>query len=117
MADDRLVELQRRLREFAAQRDWEQYHTPKNLVMALAGEVGELVDLFQWLTPEESVEALSDPTRGPAVRSEIADVVIYLARLADVLGVDLFAAADEKLVTNSKRFPVRSASSTTRTPS
>ncbi|GAA5158577.1 nucleotide pyrophosphohydrolase [Amycolatopsis dongchuanensis] len=101
-----LDEIVSRLREFAAARDWERYHTPKNLVMALSGEVGELTALFQWLTPEESARALEDADLAANVHDELADVVLYLLRLADVLGVDLLAAAEAKLDRNEHRFPV-----------
>jgi len=77
------------LQQFAVERDWEQFHTPKNLVMALAGEVGELMELFQWLTPEESLRIMSSVRRAAQVRDEIADVFGYVLRLADVLGIDL----------------------------
>ncbi len=103
-------DLARRLREFAAARDWEQYHTPKNLVMALSGEAGELTALFQWLTPEESAAAMDDPELAPKVLDELADVAIYLVRLADVLGVDLLDAARAKIARNESRFPPSSAS-------
>ncbi|HVR31117.1 MAG TPA: nucleotide pyrophosphohydrolase [Acidimicrobiia bacterium] len=93
------------LREFAADRDWEQYHTPKNLAMALAAEAGELLDIFQWLTAEESVAVMSDPDRARAVQEEIADVFQYLVRLADILGVDIEEAVWEKLRHNESRFP------------
>ncbi|WP_216212771.1 nucleotide pyrophosphohydrolase [Amycolatopsis aidingensis] len=105
-----LDDLARRLREFAAARDWEQYHTPKNLVMALSGEAGELTALFQWLTPEESAAAMDDPELAPKVLDELADVAIYLVRLADVLGVDLLDAARAKIARNESRFPPSSAS-------
>ncbi|WP_020416401.1 nucleotide pyrophosphohydrolase [Amycolatopsis sp. ATCC 39116] len=101
-----LDDLQRRLAEFAAARDWERFHTPKNLVMALSGEVGELTALFQWLTPAESASVLDDPATRAAVLDELADVTIYLARLADVLGVDLLEAAEAKVNRNESRFPV-----------
>ena len=101
-----LDDLQSRLAEFAAARDWQRFHTPKNLVMALSGEVGELTALFQWLTPPESADVLSDPELRASVLDELADVTIYLARLADVLGVDLLAAAQAKIERNESRFPV-----------
>ncbi|GAA3791625.1 nucleotide pyrophosphohydrolase [Sphaerisporangium flaviroseum] len=94
--------LAARLRDFARERDWEQFHTPKNLAMALAGEVGELVAEFQWLTPGESA-SLDDETLA-RVRSELADVTNYLVRLADVLGVDVLAAANAKLDENGRRY-------------
>ncbi|OZM73177.1 nucleotide pyrophosphohydrolase [Amycolatopsis antarctica] len=98
-----------RLREFAAARQWEQFHTPKNLVMALSGEVGELTALFQWLTAEESAAILHDPDSAFDVHDELADVFIYLVRLADVLGVDLIECAQAKINRNEQRFPARSA--------
>ena len=105
MAGDGLVALQQRLRAFAAERDWEQYHTPKNLAMALAAEVGELLEQFQWLTPEQSWSIADDLEALDPVRDEIADVVIYLARLADILGVDILQAANQKVDSNAVRFP------------
>lgn len=100
-----IQELTNRLRDFAAERDWEQYHTPKNLAMALAGEAGELLAEFQWLTPQESTAIMSEPEAGAAVVDELADVAIYLVRLADVLGVDLIDAAATKITKNIARFP------------
>jgi dCTP diphosphatase len=97
--------VQRALREFAAARDWEQFHTPKNLVMALAGEVGELCDLFQWLSADESRRVMDDPQRAAAVRDEIADVLNYVLRLADVLDVDLEAAVSAKIAANAAKYP------------
>ena len=104
-AIDRLENLTAALRQFAAERDWEQFHTPKNLVMALVGEVGELVEHFQWLTPEESAEVMKDDSRAGLVAEELADVFIYLTRLADILGVDLLDAACNKLEANARRYP------------
>ena len=94
------------IREFARERDWERFHTPKNLAMALSVEVAELVELFQWLTPEESAALNETPEGRAAIEDEIADITIYLLRLADVLGVDAVSAAKEKLGANTKRFPV-----------
>jgi NTP pyrophosphatase (non-canonical NTP hydrolase) len=104
-AGDHLDGLTAALRRFADERDWGQFHTPKNLVMALAGEVGELIEHFQWLTPEESAEVTADPTRAAGIAEELADVFIYLVRLADVLGVDLGDAARAKLEANAQRYP------------
>jgi NTP pyrophosphatase (non-canonical NTP hydrolase) len=101
-----LDELRLRLREFAAARDWEQFHTPKNLAMALSGEAGELTALFQWLTPEQSVKAMQDPDRAAKIEDELADVLLYLVQLADGLGVDLLAAGEAKINRNETRFPV-----------
>lgn len=101
---DSVAELQARLTDFAAARDWEQFHAPKNLCMALSGEVGELLEHFQWLTTEQS-EQLDDETLRE-VGLEMADVFIYLLRLAERLDVDLVAVANEKTDINEKRFPV-----------
>jgi NTP pyrophosphatase (non-canonical NTP hydrolase) len=100
---DALPALQRRLAAFAAARDWEQFHSPKNLAMALSVEAGELLEEFQWLTEEQS-RAL-DPERRERVRLELADVFIYLLRLADRLDIDLVRAADDKLVLNERKYP------------
>ncbi|MFG3436175.1 nucleotide pyrophosphohydrolase [Nonomuraea sp. NPDC047897] len=94
--------LSERLRAFVRARDWEQFHTPKNLAMALAGEVGELVAELQWLTPEESRDL--DPDTLARVRAELGDVTGYLVRLADVLGVDLVEAAHAKLDESERRY-------------
>ncbi|MGW4482788.1 nucleotide pyrophosphohydrolase [Amycolatopsis sp. NPDC004368] len=104
--DDRtLGKLTQRLRDFASARDWEPFHHPKNLVMALSGEVGELISLFQWLTPEEARDYRSDPTLESNVRDEIADVLLYLLQLADALGIDLLEAGNAKVDRNETRFP------------
>ena len=100
-----LEELMVKQREFARARDWERWHTPKNLVMALSAEVGELTELFQWLTPQEAGAACAEPASRAKVEDEIADVLLYLVRLADVLGVDPIAAADAKIGRNEGRFP------------
>lgn len=92
------------IRLFADARNWEIFHTPKNLSMAIAGEAGELVSEFQWLTPEESLKSNLSPEKMHDVEMEIADVAIYLFRLTDVLGVDLAAVMREKIAINEKRF-------------
>jgi dCTP diphosphatase len=99
-----LDELAARLRDFARERDWDQFHAPKNLAMALAGEVGELVEHFQWLTEEQSRNL--SPEVKDAVALEMADVLLYLVRLADKLDVDLAAAADRKIALNARKYPV-----------
>jgi NTP pyrophosphatase (non-canonical NTP hydrolase) len=101
-----IAELTDRVRGFAQDRDWEQFHTPKNLAMALAGEVGELLAELQWLTPEQSAAVMADQELGPRVRAEIGDVMIYLTRLADVLDIDLVEAATEKLTEAGRRYTV-----------
>ncbi|HEY4723294.1 MAG TPA: nucleotide pyrophosphohydrolase [Anaerolineae bacterium] len=96
--------LRDRLRRFAAERDWDQYHSPKNLAMALIAEAAELVEHFQWLSESQSA-ALSPETR-KEVEAEIADVLIYLVRLADKLDIDLASAAISKMALNEVRYPV-----------
>lgn len=97
------------LRQFAEERDWQQFHSPKNLVMALSGEVGELTEIFQWMSEADSHGAGSAPTTARAVSDELADVALYLIRLADVLGVDLNAAITSKLAANAAKYPVEAA--------
>ena len=104
-----IAELTQRVRTFAQERNWEQFHTPKNLAMALAGEVGELLAELQWLTPEESAAVMADEELGARVRAEIGDVTIYLVRLADVLNIDLVRAALEKLEDSGRRYTVEAA--------
>lgn len=94
------------LKEFAEARDWAQFHSPKNLVMALSGEVGELNEIFQWMTEADSFKAASSEATAKAVRDEIADVALYLIRLSDVLGIDLNEAVSSKLVMNAAKYPV-----------
>jgi dCTP diphosphatase len=95
--------LQQRLAAFAAARDWDQFHSPKNLAMALSVEAAELVEEFQWLTEEQSRRL--DGDRRERVRLELADVFIYLLRIADKLGVDLLQAADDKITLNEQKYP------------
>jgi NTP pyrophosphatase (non-canonical NTP hydrolase) len=100
-----LDDLAVRLRSFAAARDWERFHTPKNLLMALTGEVGELSSELQWHSESEAdPSAWDDGLRG-RVTDELADVMIYLIRFADVCGIDLLAAAHAKIDRNDERFP------------
>ncbi len=96
--------LQLRLREFADARDWEQFHSPKNLAMALAGEAGELLEIFQWLSEAQS-RGLDDEDRD-RVAEEMADIQIYLLRLADVLALSLPAAIEGKIADNESKYPV-----------
>lgn len=95
--------LRRAIRAFAEARDWQPFHTPKNLAMALLVEAAELAEPFQWLTPEQS-QSLDEATKA-AVAEEIADVAIYLLRLADVLGIDPWASAWAKLEKNARKYP------------
>jgi len=103
MSNDDLNALQRRLAEFAAERDWDQFHAPKNLAMALIAECAELVEHFQWLNEEQS-QTLSAHKKA-AVRLELADILIYLLRISDKLDVDVLAAAWEKIAINEERYP------------
>jgi dCTP diphosphatase len=100
---DRLIKLRDELRQFAADRDWEQFHTPKNLAIALSVEAGELLEHFQWLTPDESQRLPAD--KSSVIRLEMADVLLYLVRLADRLGIDLAASAFDKIAINAKKYP------------
>jgi len=103
MADAWLEQLTQRLRAFVAERDWQQYHSPKNLSMALIAEAAELVEHFQWLTEEQSA---SLPTEKLAeVELELADIQIYLVELADKLQLDLKSAVDKKLALNAQKYP------------
>ena len=102
-----MKELTKKIRAFAQNRDWDQFHSPKNLAMALSVEVAEVVEHFQWLTQEESQQLDTDKMN--KLREEIGDVMIYLARLADRLGIDPVQAAEEKMRINEKRYPVEKA--------
>ncbi|UCD93924.1 MAG: nucleotide pyrophosphohydrolase [Candidatus Zixiibacteriota bacterium] len=104
---DRYEELSAGISEFCTERDWEKYHTPKNLSMALAVEAAELMEIFQWLTPEESDKANLSPARKERVKEEIADIFIYTIRMAQVLDIDLFETATEKLEKNAAKYPLR----------
>jgi len=100
---DRLRVLRTAIRQFNRERDWEQYHAPKNLAMALSAEVAEVVELFQWLTAEESRQ-LGAPKRS-ALEEELGDVMIYLTTLADAFGIDPVDAALKKLELNAQKYP------------
>lgn len=101
---DSVEGLSRRLREFARVRDWEQFHSPKNLSMALIAEAAELVEHFQWLSEEQS-QCMSE-SKLEEVRLELADIQIYLLRIAERLGVDLLQAVEDKMAINERRYPV-----------
>lgn len=104
---DNLETLREKLARFAAERDWEQFHNPKNLAMALAGEAGELLEHFQWLTLEQSDQL--PPEVRAEVELEIADVLLFLVRLADRLDIDPLKAAEKKLEINARKYPVEKA--------
>jgi dCTP diphosphatase len=103
MPQDTLQDLNAKLLDFAQERDWEQFHSPKNLSMALAGEAGELLEHFQWLSEEQSADL---PTgKKDQVALEMADILIYLIRLAERLDIDLVGAAYRKIALNQARYP------------
>ena len=99
-----MEEIKLRLRKFAKQRDWDQFHSPKNLSMALSAEVAEIVEHFQWLTEQQSNNLSRDKLE--EVETELADTLIYLIRLADKLGIDLLAAAQRKIEVNARKYPI-----------
>ena len=96
--------IQKQLSDFADERDWNQFHNPKNLAMALSVESSELVEIFQWLTPEQA-EAIMDSGESEHVKEEMADIMIYLLRLADKLDVDLESAVADKIIKNGEKHP------------
>jgi dCTP diphosphatase len=104
---DSLIELRRRISVFVEERDWAQFHTPKNLAMAMIVEAAELVELFQWDTPQESQHLTSD--KREAVSHELADTFVYLLRIAEVLEIDLIEATNAKIELNAKKYPVEKA--------
>lgn len=99
--------IQASLRAFAKERDWDQFHSPKNLVMALVGEMGELVEHFQWLTQAQSRNLTADKLQ--EVREEVADIQIYLLMLSEKLGIDLISAVEEKISKNEAKYPAEKA--------
>lgn len=101
-----LPDLQRRLAEFAAARRWQPFHTPKNLAIALSVEASELLEIFQWLTPEQAAAVMTDPTTAHRVEDEVADVLAYLLQFCEVLGIDVLAALAAKIDRNELRFPL-----------
>ena len=102
-----LSKYAQRLRDFARERDWEKFHSPKNIATALSVEASELLEIFQWLTEEQSRQLSRESME--KVQEELADVLLYLIRLSDLLRIDLAAAADAKLAANSRKYPVHKA--------
>jgi dCTP diphosphatase len=96
--------LEAALQEFARQRDWDQFHTPRNLILALTGEVGELAEIFQWLTDAQA-EQIMHSDKAEHVRQEVSDVLLYLMRLVMVLGIDIDAAVKSKIALNAIKYP------------
>lgn len=100
-----LVQLREAMRAFTAARDWERFHDPKSLLLALVGEVGELAELFQWLPAEDTKKLAAEEPLRTRAGEEMADVVLYLVRLADVLDIDLRESCERKLRLNTKKHP------------
>ncbi len=109
-----IPKLAAQLRAFASEREWEQFHNPKNLAMSIAIEAGELLELYQWLTLEQASRLDSDPNDRARLEEELADVFIYLVRLADVAQIDLLSAAETKLQENARKYPVDKVRSSAR---
>jgi NTP pyrophosphatase (non-canonical NTP hydrolase) len=93
--------------DFTKARNWEQFHSPKNLTMALAAEAAELLEIFQWLTEDQSKDIIKNKKEMALIKQEIADVFIYLTRLTDKLGIDIKQAVLEKIALNEKKYPVK----------
>ena len=106
MNEDVFLNLTQRISDFSQERDWEQFHSPKNLAMAITGEAGELASEFQWLTAEESELKALSPDKLESIRLEIADVQIYLLRIAEMLEIDIPKAILDKLAINEERFKI-----------
>jgi NTP pyrophosphatase (non-canonical NTP hydrolase) len=104
-----VAQLKARLLAFVRERDWEQFHAPKNLSMALAAEAGELMEHFLWSTPEESKARAQDPVRRAKIAEELADVVIYALEFANVTGIDVAAAIEAKIEANARKYPADKA--------
>lgn len=104
-----LAELKTRVLAFARERDWEQFHAPKNLSMALAAEAGELMEHFLWTTPEQSRAVTSDPVKRAKIAEELADVVIYALEFANITGLDVASAIEAKMAANAQKYPVEKA--------
>lgn len=104
-----VAELRARVLAFVHERDWEQFHSPKNLSMALAAESGELMEHFLWSDSPASQAVAQDPQKRPAIEAEIADVVIYALEFANICGIDLAAAIETKMAANAKKYPVEKA--------
>lgn len=106
MIDDKAI--QERISQFAREREWERFHTPKNIAMALTVEASELLELFQWLTEDEARDIMNS-AKATQVRHELADTAVYLLRLCDLLGIDLSQAIAEKMKLNAEKYPVEKA--------
>jgi dCTP diphosphatase len=104
-----VAEIKTRVLAFARERDWEQFHAPKNLSMALAAEAGELMEHFLWATPEASRTVVADPAKRARIEEELADVVIYALEFANMTGIDVAAVIEKKMAANAAKYPVEKA--------
>src|SRR5215203_1868722 len=104
-----ILELKTRVLAFVHEREWEQFHSPKNLSMALAAESGELMEHFLWATPEQSLAIANEPAKRARIADELADVVIYAIEFANMTGLDISAAIEAKMAANAKKYPVEKA--------
>lgn len=100
-----IQDIQSKIRKFVRERDWEKFHSPKNLAMALGGEAGELLELFQWLDEKESFKVMADEKSAERVKHELADIAVYVLRMCDVLSISLEDAILEKLKVNEAKYP------------
>jgi NTP pyrophosphatase (non-canonical NTP hydrolase) len=104
-----VAEIKSRVLAFARERDWEQFHAPKNLSMALAAEAGELMEHFLWASSEDSRETLTDPVKRQKIEEELSDVIIYALEFANMTGIDVAAAIERKMAANAAKYPVEKA--------
>lgn len=104
-----LAEIKSRILAFARERDWEQFHAPKNLSMALAAEAGELMEHFLWATPEASRTIVQDAAKRKKIEEELADVIIYALEFANMTGIDVAAAIETKMAANAAKYPIEKA--------
>ena len=102
-----MQKIRKNIQQFAKVRNWDKFHSPKNLSMALASEVGELLEIFQWLKEEETMVDRINQNNLVKVKEELADIFIYLIRIADKLNIDLIAEAEKKIKMNAKKYPVK----------
>ena len=108
-ANTTFAELKSRVLAFAKERDWEQFHAPKNLSMALAAEAGELMEHFLWATADASRATVRDPIKRQKIEEELADVIIYALEFANMTGIDVAAVIESKMAANAKKYPIEKA--------
>jgi len=109
-----IADLKKLIATFVAERDWEQFHDPKNLVMALTSEVGELADIFRWVTSEKALELALDREHAQGVANELADVMMFALEFASVCGIDVVSAMNTKLLINTEKYPVSKSKGSSR---